>query len=428
MKEVKKLFTNSFIIFVGATIGSVFSYLFNMMMGRMLGPELYGDFSALLSLLIIVSAGGTAVITVSMKYSSDLYAKKNIGAIFKLFKYFTKYLLYAGALIFIVGLLLINPIADFLSISNKYAIIIVLASMVVGLIIMVNKGILQGVQNFKALSTIAIIEMVLRLAIGLLLVYVGFALYGAVLALVVATFLTYLWSFKYLSNLFKGGKTPNKSFRFNKNEILGYSWPTLVTAVLLTLLLNVDILLVKHYFNPYDAGLYAAVSTVAKIIFYLTGPVVGVMFPMISEKKAKKEKHYNIFLFSLLATLILGLIVLSIYAVAPGSVIKLLYGAGYVGLYSLLVEVGLVMLLYALINLMANYFMAIKDFFFVIFMAIASVAVIVVVTMSHASILLIVRELIVIFAILLFMMIGYYLFSKREQILLFLNRGENGKA
>ena len=136
--------------------------------------------------------------------------------------------------------------------------------------------------------------------------------------------------------------------------MLSYSWPTLLASILLAVSINLDIILVKHYFPAEEAGLYAAVSTIGKIILYATGPIVSVMFPMISEQTAKKEKHYKIFLLSLTMTLVGALIILGIYVIAPGKVISILYGGTYASLYYLLPQVGVAVLFYALINLICK--------------------------------------------------------------------------
>jgi O-antigen/teichoic acid export membrane protein len=69
VSTTKKLFKGSTIIFIGAIIGGLFSYLFNMLMGRMLGPVHYGELTALLSLSMIVTVAGGAITTVAMRYS-----------------------------------------------------------------------------------------------------------------------------------------------------------------------------------------------------------------------------------------------------------------------------------------------------------------------------------------------------------------------
>ncbi len=416
MNTTKKLFSNSAIVFVGTIIGSIFSYLFNMLMGRMLGPEVYGEMSALMSVLMIVAVGGGAVLTVTMRYTSELYAKKRIVALKKLYIVFTKYILFFSFVLFLIGVALSGAISQFFHISSTVPVIIILSAIVVSFVMLINRGILQGTQKFVPLVGIGIVEMVIKLAFGVILVKLGFGLNGAVSALVLSVATVYLISIFFILPIFKEKSVKEKNFRFDKKEIVKYSIPTLLVAVVLATLINLDIILIKHYFSAEDAGLYAAISTIAKIIFYLLAPIVSVMFPMISEQKTKGNKHYKIFLLSIFLTILGGLIIMSVYTLAPGFVIKTLYGESYTPFYYLLPEVGLLMLFYTLINLIANYYMAIKNFFFLWISIVIIISQIIIAIFWHPSVLSVVRVFVAHQGLLFVIMLGYYLFTKREQI------------
>lgn len=412
----KKLIGNSTIIFVGTIIASIFSYLFNMLMGRMLGPEAYGEMSALMSLLMIVAVGSGAILTVSMRYSGELFTEGKIVALKKLFVVFSKYVFGFSIAIFLIGIALSRIISDFFSITSVVPVIIILSAIIISFIMMVNRGFLQGTQKFISLSGIGVVEMFLRLTIGIILVKVGFGLNGAVGALVLSTAVAYIISIFLILPIFKK-KSKDSDFKFDKGEIIRYSAPTLVVAIILAALLNIDIILIKHYFPAEDAGLYAAVSTVAKIIFYLLAPITSVMFPMISEQRTKKKKHYKIFLYSLLLTIAGGLLIVGAYVIAPGGILKLLYGSEYTSFFYLLPEVGILMLFYTLINLVAFYFMAVKNFVFVWASIIIILIQIVTVALWHPSIVASVRVFVLTEAILFLIMLGYYVISKKDQIL-----------
>ncbi len=425
MGETKKLLSNSTIIFVGAIVGSFFAYLFNMLVGRWLGPAQYGEFSAIFSLLTILSVGGGTILTVVMRYSGELYATKNYQAITKLLKVFSRYVLFFGLLLFFIGLILIKPIANFFSIEHLLPVAIALSSFIFGFLILVNRGVLQGTQRFFALSVTNCLEPFLRLVLGVILIKLGLEVSGAILGAVLATVIAYFVTFVPLLNfLKKENNTESKaSFAFDKKEIINYSFPTLIVTLLLAFSLNIDVVLVKHYFAPEEAGMYAAISTIAKIILYATAPVISVMFPMISEKKAKGNKHFGIFLFSLLLTLAGALVILAVYYVAPGKVISILYGNKYTSYFYLLPQVGFFVILYALVNIMANYFLAIKNFFFLPFFAVIILAQITLISLNHSSLEILIKILISTIGLLFAFMISYYLLTKRQQVISYF-RGE----
>lgn len=423
--DAKKLISSSTIIFAGTMVGSVFSYLFNMLMGRYLGPKQYGEMAALMSLLMIVSVAGGAILTITMKYSSELYSAKKFKALKKLFAIFTRYVYFIALAIILICLVLVKPIANYFSIDNLIPVVIAFSSLIFGLVMAVNRGVLQGAQKFTAVSIIGVLEMVLRLALGILLVKLGFQVSGALAAIVLATAISYFISFFPIKSIFKnlGSDKTSKDHNFDKKEIFNYSWPALISSVLLIIALNIDIILVKHYFSPQDAGIYAAISTIAKIILYITAPIVTVMFPMISEKTVAGDKHYKIFFFSMLFVIIGALLILGLYVIAPAKVITILYGSQYVSFFYLLPEVGMAVLFYSLINLLVNYYLVVKDFRFIWFFVFAIITLVATISFWHSSILIVVRMMILAFSLLFTSMMGYYLFSKRKQLKLFL-RGE----
>ena len=416
MGETKKLLSNSGIVFAGTIIGSFFSYLFNMLAGRLLGPDRYGEFTALQSLLLILSVGGGALLTVTMKYSSELFTAGRFGALRKLHKIFSRYMLMAAVFLFLVSLVFIKPIGTFFSISQTLPIVITLSGFFFGFLITVNRGILQGSQQFLAVSLVGTLEMFLKLFIGVLLIKIGLGTNGALLGLILATALTYFVTFFPLRRVLGAKTKEEENFAFDKKEILKYSLPALLSAVFLTVALNVDILLIKHYFGATEAGSYAAISTIAKIVLYATGPIVSVMFPMISEKTVSGDKHYKLFLSCLILTLLGSLVILGVFNAIPGTVIRVLYGASFTGFYYLLPEVGFFALLYALVSLISSYFLVIKNYVFLPIFAGCLILQVALISVSHSDIETVVKILISTTALLFFLLFGYYLITKREQI------------
>ena len=425
MGDTKRLVSNTAIIFVGSSIASVFSYLFNMLMGRLLGPAQYGEMAAILSLLSILSVISGVITTITMLYVSELYGLGNLAGIKRLLKLLSRYVFFLAILFFLVGTALARPIASFFSISHIVPVVIAFSSFIFGFIIVVNKGILQGTQRFVSLTIIGVIEMILRVVLGIILVKIGLAVSGAILATVLATIAAYFITFLPINKLLGQIKNSQTAkFHFDKKDIITYSAPVFLSTLLLATLLNLDVLLVKHYFSLKDAGLYAAVSTVAKIILYLTAPIISVMFPMILEKKSKGEKHFKMLFFSLGLTVVGALLILTLYTVAPGFMIQILYGKNYTELYYLLPQLSIFILFYTLINLLANYYLAVKNFVFLIFMTLVVLLIFGWTSFFHPSISAVIRIFIVSSGLLFFLMIGYYFYIKKHQIILFL-KGEH---
>lgn len=428
MHETKKLIRSSGIIFTGTIIGSFFSYLFNMSAGRLLGPEKYGEFTALLSMMMILSVASVAIMTVTMKYSSELVAKKYFKALGQLYNIFSRYTAIFAISLIAITLFFVKPIGTFFSIKDIVPICITLLYFFFVFLLVVNRGILQGGQKFFDSTASITLEMFLKLLIGIALIKIGLGLSGAMLGMIIATGIVYFLSLFPLKKLLET-KDGNKfePFVFNKKEIVAFSIPVLISSALLMIALYLDIIVVKHYFDAETAGLYAAISTTAKIILFATSPIVSVMFPMISAKRTMGNKYYKLLFASTFATIAGALIILGIYTLAPSTIIRVLYGTKFVSFYYLLPKVGFFVLLYSLVNLMANYYLAVKSYIFLYFFAFTLGLQLILIGFNHASLDIVVKILIWTTGLLVALLFGYYLITRRVQLATFLKINLNSK-
>jgi len=165
-----------------------------------------------------------------------------------------------------------------------------------------------------------------------------------------------------------------------------YSWPTVVVILCLTALVNADIIMAKHYLPPVEAGHYAALSTIAKIIFYFSGPIVSVMFAMISDLYSKGERHYHLLITTLIGVFGASMAILVFFTLAPQFTIKMLYGQQFISVWHFLPSMGLVMVLYGLVNVMANYFLSINKMKFVPFLVFFTVLEVILLSFFNSSI------------------------------------------
>ena len=65
------------------------------------------------------------------------------------------------------------------------------------------------------------------------------------------------------------------------------------------ILSNLDILLVKHFFLPSEAGIYAAIALVGRVVFMLSWSVVSSMFP-VSASHAHRQRGRSVLYTGLL--------------------------------------------------------------------------------------------------------------------------------
>jgi hypothetical protein len=124
---------------------------------------------------------------------------------------------------------------------------------------------------------------------------------------------------------------------------------------------NVDILMVKHYFAPSEAGIYAAVALVGRLLYFATWSVTSAMFPISAGSAAEKESR-SVLVVPLLFVAGLSTVFVVFLASFPGLVIRTLFGSDFhrvsAGVEQLLVMNALATAVYAVCVVLITYEMS----------------------------------------------------------------------
>jgi O-antigen/teichoic acid export membrane protein len=123
-------------------------------------------------------------------------------------------------------------------------------------------------------------------------------------------------------------------------------------------LTNLDLILVKHFFTPMEAGYYSIAQIVGKIILFLPFPVATVMFPKLSSFGGPEAKKLSILGQSLtIAGILCGGAALT-GLLFPSAIIEALSGKIYVESISLVKWFCLNMTFLSLTWISLNYHLA----------------------------------------------------------------------
>lgn len=416
MEQIKRFLGGGAIMFVGTVVSGGFSYLFNVFVARLLGPGNYSEVLAILNLATIISVATTAVSLTSMQYAGQYYYSGHGERLRHTFWVLLTRVAAIGVGLAILTAIFVMPVSRFFSISNTSAALLSLLFVPISLIATVHRGYLQGVQRFLAVSVAVSVEMLARFVLLFIFVKLGWGVAGAVGATIGASVLSYLSTIPFIIRLLKGPLPTSSEVapELSAKKMLKDALPSFLASFFLTVFLSADILVVKRTFDADTAGQYGSISSIAKIIVFLSAPVVGVMFPMIAERRAKGEKHYQTLLFALVLTLGISVFILVAYTLFTGKIVGILYGDKFGSASSLLPQVGMMALLYSLVAVFANYFVAIRDKWFLWIFALGGVLQIVLVELhSHPTLEETVRSFIAVQALLLILFIARYLYEKR---------------
>ena len=248
-----ELITGSFFVFIGSITNNAFSFLFNLFLVRTFSISDYGIYASLLSLLTLSSFLSQSFITIFVKFAADYFAKGKISDAALLYKKLLRYMFILSSFVFFFFLILLPFIRDFLHLENSYYIVIAGFLTLFSYVAIVNEAFLRSILKFKYLSFLASFGSFLKLISGLALVTLGFGIYGALGAIFLNSIVPFILAFLPLLFLWKE-KTHEKSLPFK--PMLKYAVPASIAVLALTSFITTDIILVKHFYSPSQAGLY----------------------------------------------------------------------------------------------------------------------------------------------------------------------------
>lgn len=339
-------------------IAGAFDYLANIAVGRMLVPVEFGVFVAVTALLQVMVYVTNVIRNVVAYYTAELTAKPDAFPLIAAFlqdrcRWAWRWGLLATALLMLAGPL----IARFLRMDST---IPVWAGSVLLLLLFlrpVTDGALQGIQHFIELGAVQIIQAILRLALAIGLVWLGWQAAGAIFALPLASagaLLVALWFLRFYLRAGPGSE-PSHTISWR------YSTLTAVGFLAFALLINVDALVVKRVFNPDVAGNYGPVVTLGKINLFLAMSTGLVLFPKVVQRQATGRPGRPILLAALLVTLLPGFLLTAIYFLLPGQIVQTIFSDAYADPGLLLGLIGLATTLFAGIYIWLNYALSLDD-------------------------------------------------------------------
>ncbi len=363
-------------MFLATSIGSLFNLSYQLYMVRHLTPVDYGILNSLLALLLVISVpAGTFQATIT-KYIASFHAHNHWGKIkFFLFK-FAKIVSVFGFVFFLIFTLGSKYISSFLQIPSSAPVLIIAVLLLLSVILPLTLGGLQGLQMFGWMGLNMIMSGGVKLTMGVILVSLGFKVMGALSAYILASVAMVFLSFfplkrfilKNLKISVVSIETTNPGNSLDKidyTEVYKYFLPVAITLLCFMALVNGDIILVKHFFSPLEAGYYSIAQMAGKIILFLPGAITIVMFPKASNLHAHGKDTWSILKKSLLMAGFLCGGASLVCILFPSLTIKLLSGKEYIESISLVWLFALSMTFFALLYTILFYQLSIHRFNFI---------------------------------------------------------------
>ncbi len=342
------------------------NYLFHVVLSRILGPAEYATLAAVLALFAGISAPVGAAQPLMADYVARFSARHDLGKASRLSRAALKWLGLASLPFAAAVILLSRPISDFLRIHSLAPILALSLVCLTALLSPLLTGIMQGLQRFRTLALVLLFGAVVLFGAGVALAGGGWGAAGAVLGSAIAGAFAVAAGLYGIRDMLA---VRGEAHGLTAADVGRYAGRALVSGVLFSAFLSLDVVLVKHYFAPEAAGHFAAAATVGKMVFFMPAAVGTLMFPRVSAQFAAGRDGVHVLRKGALVTLLLCGALVAGLGLFPAPVTQMLFGSAFAPTARLVAPYALVMLLFALMNLLMLYHLARHDSRFAILLA-----------------------------------------------------------
>lgn len=341
-------------------LAAVTNYASNLVFSRVLSPESFGDLTALLALTVVVAVPTGAAQTV---VAERLAVAEHEGRLERSAYLIRHSVAHIGLYAFILGLVYVPAIPLVKSALDLQAIgpALALAPMLVlSFFTPLAFGILQGLERFVALGCVLLFVALSRIAFGVPWALAEGGAGGALLGQAVGNGLALAavaWFAR--ERLLRGGtgaatagilRRPDQRALAASGAFMGFA-----------LLSNLDVVLAKLLLDGQEAGQYAVLATIGKIIVFLPGSIALVMVPSAARARHTTGSAASVLRTAGALVLVTSLLFAVPAALEPRLVVETMFGRRYLGatdgvLPCVIAGAGL-----ALLNLLVVYTVAIQD-------------------------------------------------------------------
>lgn len=342
----------SLLVFTASMVLNVCNFIAHAVASRELGVVAYGGLYALINAALIAALPAAFVGPVVAQLAAEFRALHDDGHLRGLTESVAEAFARLGLLYMVIAAFAAIPFSWFLQVpvwSAQFVGLIAGAALYLSAL----RAVAQGTQDFMGFAISNSVEGIAKVvAIGALIA-VGLKLGGGIIGF----FIGPLCALIYLSIRLR------KRYSVADSRTVRYDWRRIVNAgagaaaatISLALIGSADVVLVKHYFNPHEAGLYAAAALGGKMLLYLVGFIPTVLLPQAADRHARGAQTREVLAGSLLMFAVVAACGLFVFRYFGLTVLHALVGHAFDAAAPLLVTYGLAMVLLALTNALTYY-------------------------------------------------------------------------
>jgi O-antigen/teichoic acid export membrane protein len=339
----RRLLSGSAIMLVSSLFVGGMNLIYNFAVAHELGAGNFGHASVIYTLLMLLSSVTLSFQLLCSKYVARSGSVAERVAIYRLLHRWA----WASGIALGVALALVSgTVTRYLNLPSTSFILVLAAGTVFYVPLGVRRGFMQGTYDFVPLAVNFALEVIVKLLGAVVLMSGGYGVQGVVGAISASVIVAY----------FVG--VPRKHYasanvqQTNLRAGVGEGVQAITFFVGQVIINNLDIVLVKHFFDASQAGVYAAIALVGRVVYMLSWSVVSSMFPFSAGAREGRNARGVLTTSLALVALISAIFTFGAWLAPPG-LWHILLGAGFPAeghrfYSSLLVLYALTTALYAL--------------------------------------------------------------------------------
>jgi O-antigen/teichoic acid export membrane protein len=346
-------------------IGLVVTVLF----ARLLGGHGYGSLAALVAAFLILALPGQALQVAAARQVSSEGGEGWRPA----FRRWMRDLAVAAIALAGVGVLLRQPIADLIGVKEEWGAAAVLPSACIWLVLCIERGVLQGLGQYRLVGLSLVGEATSRLVTGAVLILAGLGPAGgfAGTGLSVITMSLVLW--RPLHGALVGAHEVAGAAVRRLRDLVRRALVPLLALGLLAWLQNVDLIVVKHQAaTDTAASSYAAAAVAAKMPIWLAVGLALFLLPETARRATSGEDARSVLLRTLGIVVAAAVPMIALYAVAGRKLLEVVFGPDLGVAHAALPLLGIAMSLLACVYLVVQFLLGMHRWRFLPLLAAAS--------------------------------------------------------
>lgn len=356
-------------VLAATTIANVFAYGYQVVMARLLDPGDYAVLTALFAVLILESLSAQVIQSATARIAAQYRARGEEAALHVFVRRWTRRTLIGAGLPSLVIAALAWVIGPALALPVSNVMLLGLALFITAPLTFTG-GLLQGLARFGWFGWYFIVQALARLAIGVLLVWLGLGVTGAFIGALAALIAGLGLSLIPLAPLFRAARGAVHSVELGAAETRFFLLASVIMFAYAALT-NVDAVAGRALLPPRDAGAYAAAITMAKVVLFAPIAVGFILLERTARAHARGEDTDRALFLALAFVLATSGIVTIAYLAAPTFFTAIVVGDQYPLAAQLIGPYAVAALLNALLSLWIAHFIGRGELRFGLLLAIA---------------------------------------------------------